>query len=69
MESKKSFIKGALCGALTMLVIAGIIVGVFMATGFGTEEDGLIASSTQQKLQVIREMIESKLEELINADI
>ena len=60
MESKKSFIKGALCGALTMLVIAGIIVGVFMATGIGTEEDGLIASSTQQKLQVIREMIESK---------
>ncbi|MBQ8559565.1 MAG: S41 family peptidase [Tyzzerella sp.] len=62
MGSKKSFIKGALCGALTMLVIAGVGVGIFVIKDKATNtgEGGLVSSATEEKLQLIQEMIESK---------
>lgn len=60
MESKKGFIKGALCGALTMLIIAVAAVVIFVTTGFGFGVEGLIDASTEQKLRVIQGMIDSK---------
>lgn len=54
MGHKRSFIKGALVGALAMLVIVGIIV----TNIFGFE--GIMHSTTEQKMRVIRSMIESE---------
>jgi len=53
MGHKRSFIKGALVGALAMLVIVGIV----LTNLFGL--DGILDSATEQKMQVIKNMIES----------
>lgn len=59
MEKKKSFYKGALCGALTMLVIviAGYIVTTFISAN---SEKEALNRKTEMKLEAIQEMIEEK---------
>ena len=54
MGYKRSFLKGALVGALAMLVI----VGVILTNLFGL--DGILDSTTEQKMQVIQNMIRSE---------
>ena len=54
MGYKRSFFKGALVGALAMLVI----VGVILTNVFGL--DGILDSTTEQKMQVIQNMIRSE---------
>lgn len=54
MGHKRSFFKGALVGALAMLVIVGIIV----TNIFGLK--GIVNSITEQKMRVIKNMIESE---------
>ncbi len=57
METKKSFYKGALCGALTML--AGVIVIGVVAFLFTMSGDGKIMNfATEMKLEALEEMIE-----------
>ncbi len=59
MEEKKSFRKGALCGALAMLLIIaiiGITVVIFALLGFGT----VMGDSTEQKLQSINSLLQSR---------
>lgn len=61
MEDKKTFLKGALCGALTMLVISFIVGGalmIFSLMGRGTDEDSIVDGTTEQKLEYIRSLIE-----------
>lgn len=54
MGYKRSFLKGALVGALAMLVI----VGVILTNIFGL--DGILDTATEQKMQVIQNMIRSQ---------
>lgn len=53
MGHKRSFIKGALVGALAMLVIVGIV----LMNLFGI--DGIMNSATEQKMRLIKNMIAS----------
>ncbi len=57
METKKSFYKGALCGALAMLAVVitvGIVVFLFTINGDGK----IIDFTTEMKLEALQDMIE-----------
>jgi carboxyl-terminal processing protease len=63
-KSFKNFWKGALCGALSMLLIC-VLVGILLFftllhKGFGANgnEGGIVSIETQNKLQMIRQLIE-----------
>lgn len=60
MEQKNNFWKGALCGALAMLLIVGIIGGtmtIFSMLGYG---DKAVDIETEQKLKTIQSLIQDK---------
>lgn len=57
MEGKKSFYKGALCGALTMLFASiAVVVLVFLFSAYGDEK--AISTKTESKIEAIQEMNE-----------
>lgn len=56
MNNKKTFIKGALCGALIMLLICIMGVGAIVIWGVG--ESGAISYSTIAKLELIKVYID-----------
>lgn len=63
MKSKKGFMQGALCGALAMLLVAGL---VSCGAKFKKEDNGdknteeAISSETERKLEKLESLIESK---------
>ena len=58
MENKKKFWKGALCGALIMFIIC-VAFGVMLVSGvFGIRVGNIVSSETNQKLQMIRTLME-----------
>lgn len=57
MNNKKSFIKGALLGALAMLIISVVIGGGVIYT-LASKSEGILDAKTTQKLEAIREMID-----------
>lgn len=68
-KPKNNFWKGALCGALTMLVICGIVIGVSgvmktpdnsigNAVSDSKDDDSLVTDATVQKLKKIRSIID-----------
>lgn len=71
MDNRKSFLKGAFCGALTILLIIGI-VSCGVKTNAVSLENGTVSSGTEKKLGILRSLIkksflgdvdEKKLEE------
>lgn len=50
MEQKKGFIKGALCGALVVLLLSGTL------TGFGRQ--GIVDGKTERKLQKMKTLVD-----------
>lgn len=58
MENKKSFLKGALCGALVMLLVAGLCGGVYYTYTVLNSNKG-ISRKTEQKLEEMRKLIDS----------
>lgn len=50
MEQKKGFIKGALCGALVVLLLSGTL------TGFGRQ--GIVDGRTERKLQKMKTLVD-----------
>lgn len=60
MEQKNKFWKGALCGALAMLLIVGIVGGtltIFSMLGYGGKAVNI---ETEQKLKAIQSLIQDK---------
>ena len=53
MKNKKSFIQGALCGALAILLIAGL-----MSCGLKAHSKEKIASGASGKLGTLRQLID-----------
>lgn len=58
MEQKKGFLRGALCGALVMLLAVGIVTtGCNVVTGKIRKQD-VVNSETEEKLGAIRQLID-----------
>ncbi len=55
MESKKSFFKGAFCGALAMLIISA---GMWFFLGQNETSESVIDSVTEQKMKLLQDMID-----------
>lgn len=59
MEEKRSFYKGALCGALTMLFISiAVVVGFFLVSILGDNQ--AVNVGTEMKMEAIQNMIEER---------
>lgn len=58
MKHKRTFVKGALCGALLTFLVVVVLgcIGLFWVSG----RDGLVEPMTTLKMQTIRQLIESK---------
>ena len=54
MENHKSFIKGALCGALVTLLIAAVLLAPRLMGG------KVVTADTEYKLEMIRHLIEKE---------
>lgn len=57
MKKKNSFWKGALCGALAMLLVVGIAGGGYFVYRV-SRSDKVITDGTEQKLEMLRELID-----------
>lgn len=57
MKKKNSFWKGALCGALAMLLVVGIAGGGYIFYRV-SQNDKVITDGTEQKLEMLRELID-----------
>lgn len=60
MEQKNRFRKGALCGALAMLLVVGIVGGTLMIFAMLRYDDKAVNMETQQKLEAIRSLIQDE---------
>lgn len=59
MEEKKNFWKGALCGALAVLLVVGIIGGsLILFSPLEKNDDGIVAGATEEKLKTIQSIID-----------
>lgn len=59
MEEKRSFYKGALCGALTMLfILIAVVVGFFLFSILGDNQ--AVNVGTEMKMEAIQNMIEER---------
>lgn len=72
MDNRKSFLKGAFCGALAILLVAGAVSCGVKANVLSSSGSGTVTSNTQRKLGILRSLIgesylgevdEKKLEE------
>ncbi len=70
METKKNFYKGALCGALAMLIVS-ITVAIIIFVSFIGDSDKIVNNSTEMKIEIIQDMIEKVFlyEDEIDAEI
>ena len=59
-KNTKHFMKGALCGALTMFVVVLVVAGAFKMTGKGTARDADLAALTEEKLEDLKMLIDAK---------
>lgn len=57
MEKKNSFWKGALCGALAMLLIVGFAGGGYFVYRV-MQDDSVVTRRTEKKLEMLRELID-----------
>lgn len=57
MKKKNSFWKGALCGALAMLLVVGLAGGGYIFYRV-SQNDKVITDGTEQKLEMLRELID-----------
>lgn len=58
MENKRSFGKGVLCGALAVLIAAGIMAGTYAVSTVKQNEKKVVSAFTEEKLQLIESLIE-----------
>lgn len=57
MKNKKSFLQGALCGALAILLIVGVVsCGVNSGSGLGAK--GVVSPGVKKKLSILKELID-----------
>ena len=59
-KNTKHFMKGALCGALTMFVVVLVVAGALKLTGKGTARDADLAAITEEKLEDLKMLIDAK---------
>ena len=57
MKNKKGFLQGALCGALAMLLVAGLVSCGLKMKDSGSGKDA-VDSSTQKKVSELKELID-----------
>lgn len=59
MDEKKNFWKGALCGALAVLIVVGIVGGsLILFSPSKKKDDGIVAQATEEKLKTIQSIID-----------
>lgn len=58
MKKKNGFWKGALCGALAMLLVVGIAGGGYFVYRVVNSDDKVVTRGTEQKLSMLRELID-----------
>ncbi|MBQ8804634.1 MAG: S41 family peptidase [Tyzzerella sp.] len=59
MDEKKNFWKGALCGALAVLIVVGIVGGsLILFLPSKKKDDGIVAQATEEKLKTIQSIID-----------
>lgn len=58
MDNKKTFLRGAFCGALAILLAAGIVSCGLKTTGISTSGSRTVSSETEKKLDVLKGLID-----------
>ena len=57
MEKKNSFLKGALCGALAMLLAVAFVGGGYFVYKI-SRNDKVVTMGTEKKLETLRDLID-----------
>lgn len=58
MDNRKSFFKGAFCGALAILLVTGVVSCAFIPKGIPASGEKAVTSAQQRKLGVLKSLID-----------